>query len=36
VASPVAAMRTPHQVWVSYGFESRLEVSTGATTNFIS
>jgi DNA-directed RNA polymerase specialized sigma24 family protein len=36
VASPVAAMRTPHQVWVSYGFESRLEVSTVATTNFIS
>jgi DNA-directed RNA polymerase specialized sigma24 family protein len=36
VASPVAAMRTPRQVWVSYAFESRLESSTVATTNFIS
>jgi DNA-directed RNA polymerase specialized sigma24 family protein len=36
VASPVAAMRTPHQVWVSYAFESRIESSTVATTNFIS
>jgi DNA-directed RNA polymerase specialized sigma24 family protein len=36
VASPVAAMRTPHQVWVSYAFESRHESSTVATTNFIS
>jgi DNA-directed RNA polymerase specialized sigma24 family protein len=36
VASPVAAMRTPHQVWVSYAFESRIESSTDATTNFIS
>jgi hypothetical protein len=36
VASPVAAMRTPHQVWVSYAFESRVESSTVVTTNFIS
>jgi hypothetical protein len=36
VASPVAAMRTPHHVWVSYAFESRLESSTVAITNFIS
>ena len=36
VASPVAAMRTPHQVWVSYAFESRVEASTVVTTNFIS
>jgi hypothetical protein len=36
VASPVAAMRTPHQVWVSYAFESRLESSTVAIANFIS
>jgi DNA-directed RNA polymerase specialized sigma24 family protein len=36
VASPVAAMRSPHQVWVSYAFETRHESSTGATTNFIS
>ena len=36
VASPVAAMRTPHQVWVSYAFESRIESSTVATTNFTS
>jgi DNA-directed RNA polymerase specialized sigma24 family protein len=36
VASPVAAMRTPHQVWVSYAFESWLESSTVAITNFIS
>jgi hypothetical protein len=36
VASPVAAMRTPHQVWVSYAFESRIESSTVATTVFMS
>ena len=36
VASPVAAIRTPHQVWVSYDFESRIESSTVAGTNFIS
>jgi DNA-directed RNA polymerase specialized sigma24 family protein len=36
VASPVAAMRTPNQVWVSYAFESRHESGTVATTNFIS
>lgn len=36
VASPVAAMRTAHQVWVSYAFESRIESSTVATTNLIS
>ena len=36
VASPVAAMRTPHQVWVSYGFESRIESSAVATTNLTS
>jgi hypothetical protein len=36
VASPVTAMRTPDQVWVSYAFESRRESSTVATTNFIS
>ena len=36
VASPVAAMRTPHQVWVSYAFENRVESSTVVTTNFIS
>jgi hypothetical protein len=36
VASPVAAMRTPHQVWVSYAFESRVESSTVVTTNVIS
>jgi hypothetical protein len=36
VALPVAAMRTPHQVWVSYAFETRTESSTVATTNFIS
>jgi hypothetical protein len=36
VASPVAAMRTPHQVWVSYGFESRLESSMVSTANLIS
>lgn len=36
VASPVAAIRTPHQVWVSYSFESRDESSTVATMNFIS
>jgi hypothetical protein len=36
VASPVAAMRTPHQVWVSYDFESRIESSTVANTNVIS
>jgi DNA-directed RNA polymerase specialized sigma24 family protein len=36
VASPVAAMRTPHQVWVSYAFESRFESSTVAIANFIS
>jgi DNA-directed RNA polymerase specialized sigma24 family protein len=35
VASPVAAMRTPHQVWVSYAFESRIESGTAVTTNFI-
>jgi hypothetical protein len=36
VASPVAAMRTPHEVWVSYAFESRIESSAVATPNFIS
>jgi hypothetical protein len=36
VDSPVAAMQTPHQVWVSYAFESRIESSTVATANFIS
>jgi DNA-directed RNA polymerase specialized sigma24 family protein len=36
VASPVAAMRTPHEVWVSYALESRHESSTVATTNFTS
>jgi DNA-directed RNA polymerase specialized sigma24 family protein len=36
VASPVAAIRTPHQVWVSYALESRIESSTVATTNFTS
>jgi hypothetical protein len=36
VASPVAAMRTPHQVWVSYAFESRHESSRVAITNLIS
>jgi DNA-directed RNA polymerase specialized sigma24 family protein len=36
VASPVATMRTPHQVWVSYAFESRVESSTVAATNFTS
>ena len=36
VASPVAAMRAPHQVWVSYAFESRIESSTVATATFIS
>jgi hypothetical protein len=36
VPSPVAAMHTPHQVWVSYAFESRHESSTVATTNVIS
>jgi DNA-directed RNA polymerase specialized sigma24 family protein len=36
VASPVAAMRTPHQVWVSYALESRIDSSRVATTNFIS
>jgi DNA-directed RNA polymerase specialized sigma24 family protein len=36
VVSPVAAMRTPHQVWVSYAFESRHKSSTVATTNFVS
>lgn len=36
VASPVAAMRASHQVWVSYDFESRHESSTVATTRFIS
>jgi hypothetical protein len=34
VASPVAAMRAPHQVWVSHAFESRHESSTVATANF--
>ena len=36
VASPVAAMRTPHQVWVSYAFESRIESSAVATTSLVS
>jgi len=36
VASPVAAMRTPHQVWVSYDLENRIESSTVANTNVIS
>jgi len=36
VASLVAAMRTPHQVWVSYAFESRIESGAVATTNFTS
>jgi DNA-directed RNA polymerase specialized sigma24 family protein len=36
VASPVAAMRTPHQVWVLYAFESRHESSAVATTNILS
>jgi hypothetical protein len=36
VASPVAAMRTPHQVWVSYAFERGHESSMIATTNSIS
>ena len=36
VASPIAAMRTPHQVWVSYAFESRIESSAVATKNFVS
>jgi DNA-directed RNA polymerase specialized sigma24 family protein len=36
VASPVAAMRAPHHVWVSRAFESRHESSTVATTNFTS
>ena len=36
VASPVAAMRTPHQVWVSYAFESRIESSAVATKNVVS
>lgn len=36
VAAPVAVMRTPHQVWVSYAFESRHESSAVATTNFTS
>ena len=36
VASPVAAMRTPHQVWVSYAFDPRHESSTAAITDVIS
>jgi DNA-directed RNA polymerase specialized sigma24 family protein len=36
VASPVAAMRAPHQVWVSYAFESQHESSRVASTDFIS
>jgi hypothetical protein len=36
VASPVAAMRVPHQVWVSYAFDTRHESSAVATTNLIS
>jgi DNA-directed RNA polymerase specialized sigma24 family protein len=36
VASPIAAMRVPHQVWVSYAFDTRHESSTVATTKFIS
>jgi hypothetical protein len=36
VASPVAVMRAPHQVWVSYAFEIRHESRTAAATNFIS
>jgi hypothetical protein len=36
VASPAAAMRTAHQVWVSYAFESRLDSSMVATANFTS
>ena len=36
VASPVAAMRTPHQVWISYAFESRNESSAVAIPHLIS
>jgi hypothetical protein len=36
VASPVSAMRAPHQVWVSYAFDTRHESSTAAIANFIS
>jgi hypothetical protein len=36
VASPVAAMRIPHQVWASYAFDTRDESTTAATTNVIS
>jgi hypothetical protein len=36
VASPAAAIRTPHQAWVSCAFESHHESSTVVTTNFIS
>jgi hypothetical protein len=35
-ASPAAAIRTPHQVWVSCAFESQHESSPVATRNFIS
>jgi len=36
MASPVAAMRTPHQVWIPYAFESRIESSAVAIPHLIS
>jgi hypothetical protein len=36
VASPVAVMRAPHQVWVSYAVDSRHESSAGNSTTFMS